>query len=379
MNTQMIATIASAFNSNSKNNDKNEIYADFDLVKQQKRDSKSHSATALKQVENRQKKLSEKISQLPKKMQQKLLTEATAVVPGKPKEKTTTKTFYTRQKISQNALVNEYDEQLLGEEDALVEDAEFRYREEFDDDEETYRLIYEDCKYELEYCRSEWDATKLQWFQKEVDDYENAHGINHNTRVYNEYTFVQVEEPELSEEEKYKENCRRLKDDENLSSFDFLRIHQEISAYEELEIWAEAEEKEYQEGLALWKRYNLDKSAYDEHLEYEQNCLKLKVYYQDEEYASHPEYGEELEARVKAYREAFDARLKERDLKDEENDWWVDSEIADDFEDIIKEQENEYEDYLGPEIESYSEWLERKREQDMENFRQEMIEQNRDY
>ena len=96
---------------------------DYTLV--QSRDKKSHSKTYLKQVEKRNEKLAGVINQLPNKLKKKLTTDVqvvTTVLPCKP--------VTHRVKMPKFTLRNTYDEDCLGQEDAI---AEMQALKKFDD------------------------------------------------------------------------------------------------------------------------------------------------------------------------------------------------------------------------------------------------------
>lgn len=376
--------------------DKNEFYSENGLIQSQKKDRKSHGKIAANQTECRNKKITAQISLLPKKLQAKLSDVAIASSPpGKSKNINIAKLFHNRSHVGQSAiqglLCQEYDEQLLAEEDALeealeealkekqekfnkeeAENEEVRYQEylakkmlwdfpndgmssfEFmclrndieayeaemntktltlsddDDDEQIGEVIYKDHKYELEHCRSDWGAKKLQWFQKEVDNYERDHDINQPS-----------------------------------------------------------------EALDLWLRYGLTKEQYDANLIYNNNCAKLAAYYQDPDYASHPQYGIDLEAEIKKFELDFDTKTQ-KDAEDEDkNDWWMTNcdegkydieylNIHEKWREIQHERENEsmLQETIASferECETYEDWCETKREQDMEDFRQNAIDDRDDY
>ena len=362
--------------------DKNEFYTENGLIKAQKKDRKSHGKNAANQMEDRNQKIAAQISLLPKKLQAKLAKDAVASSPGKVTNTHVTKLFHNRNHAGQSAiqglLYQEYDEALLAEEDALQEaweksneeeDEEKEYKEDQyqkylekkaiwdlprdgtrsrfeltclkedideyeaemkaktmtisdDDYEQIRKVVYEDHKYELEHCRSDWDQNKLQWFQKEVDDYERNHDINQPS-----------------------------------------------------------------EALGVWLRYGLTKEQYGANLAYKNNLSNLSAYYEDPDYANHPQYGIDLETDIKNYELDFDAKTQKDAEEDDANDWWTTN--CEDGSNEQKESlefyqtwreiqhENEMDDWRQ-ETKTFEDWCDNKREQDMEDFRQNMIDDRED-
>ena len=357
------------FNCASSAFDKNVYYVENGLAKGQKKDAKSHGKIATDQTEAREKKIAEKISQLPKKMRAKLAENVEiAVQPGKTKIAPNTKVFHNRQRPTQNALMEDYEDEILAEEDAhnehiveardeayekhwaqhieamreeaeeelearyqvylgnkylfdfpqdgmsqwdmmLLKDEIEEYEKEFaakrEESEQTWKVIYEDHKYELDYCRSDWTAKELQFFQKKVDEYEAAHGINQKC------------EPE--------------------------------------EIWLE---------------YGLTKEQYEANQEYETNCGDLAAFYLEPDYANYPDYGNRLKAAIKKYEDDWNAQRAAELVADDNNDWWMDEKYAkeaveDDSMCVAQEDESEV---------SFEDWLESKKEEEINDRREELCE-----
>lgn len=120
----------SSFNNDAAANcdyDKTEFYLENGLACNKKKDRKSHSRKAQDQTDERLKKITETISQLPIKMQKRLEEHVNvlAAVTGKQKTRPITKIFHDRnhsgQSATQKMLCEQYDEQLLDEENALKE------------------------------------------------------------------------------------------------------------------------------------------------------------------------------------------------------------------------------------------------------------------
>jgi hypothetical protein len=135
------------------------------------------------------------------------------------------------------------------------------------------------------------------------------------------------------------------------------------------------------EALLLWLSHGLTKEQYDANRVYQDDLAKLDAYYEDPDYANHPQYGLDLEADIKKYEQAFDERMRKED--DDNNDWWMDLHVKQEEElEIFQtwretQHENEKDDWRQ-ETETYEEWCDSQREQDMEYFRQDMIDDNRE-
>ena len=357
MNDNVFNCVAASSSENSF--DKNEYYVENGLAKRQKKDSKSRGKIASDQMETRNKIIADHISQLPKKMQAKLAENAvvTDMKPGKCKNKHVTKIFHTRKNTDSGSHLGDYIEQQLAEDDARNEAYEVaceedlieksnEYDNEYDNEEERYqaylekkhlwdfpdygmsqwdlmclkdevnayeaeleanrkegeqiwKVIYEDHKYQLDHCRTEWSPEELKTFQIKVDEYETHHGIN-------------------------------LKSSEK-----------------------------------MWLKYDLTKEQFDAYQEYKENCADLEAYYSEPEYANYPEYGIRLEAAIKKFKDEFDAQKVAALVAEDENDWWIDAKDAKD----AKDDDDQI---------AYEEWCELRREQEQEDFRQEMMDDRHD-
>lgn len=270
------------------NNNNNEFYTENGLNKAQKKDRKSHSKNAANQTEDRLKKLAEQISLLPRKMQAKLADDvAVATSPGKTINTHVTKLFHNRSHTGQSAiqelLCQEYDDDLLAEEDALEE------------------------------AWNEAREKKQDKMRKEEDE--------------------RISEHEEAQYQVYLEK-KRLWDfpDDGMSSFELMCLRDDIEAYEAEMNNVEAaktrtfSEYEYDinqssEALELWQSYGLTKDQRDANLVYEINCAKLAAYYEDPDHANHPQYGIDLEAAIKKYELDFDAKMLKDAEEDDNNDW----------------------------------------------------------
>ena len=322
MNDNVFNCVAASSSENSF--DKNEYYVENGLAKRQKKDSKSRGKIASDQMETRNKIIADHISQLPKKMQAKLAENAvvTDMKPGKCKNKHVTKIFHTRKNTDSGSHLGDYIEQQLAEDDARNEAYEVaceedlieksnEYDNEYDnayeaeleanrkEGEQIWKVIYEDHKYQLDHCRTEWSPEELKTFQIKVDEYETHHGIN-------------------------------LKSSEK-----------------------------------MWLKYDLTKEQFDAYQEYKENCADLEAYYSEPEYANYPEYGIRLEAAIKKFKDEFDAQKVAALVAEDKNDWWIDAKDAKD----AKDDDDQI---------AYEEWCELRREQEQEDFRQEMMDDRHD-
>lgn len=329
---------ANASMSNS-NYEKNEHYTEFGLAKGQKKDAKARSFLAVKQAGERDKKVAEQVSLLPKKMQAKLKEEVVvapiATSTGKTKTDPATKVFHIRQKKTQAMILDDYAEDVLAEDDAQNE---------------------------------AWQAKK-----DEADEH------------YNDYERAREEEE--ARYQAYLVNKFKWDfPDDNMSQWEMMCLSDEIQKYEaELSTKSDQEsttrtlleykagDKNYQDGLALWLSHGLTKAQYDANREYESNVAALNAFYLEPDYQSHPDYENRLLAAIKKFEDDFDAQQKEQDLKDEQNDWWKGYVVADDIQEVV----DPYEEY-EPEQESFEDWCERKREENLEDARQNAIDDNRD-
>jgi hypothetical protein len=120
------------------------------------------------------------------------------------------------------------------------------------------------------------------------------------------------------------------------------------------------------EYISLWERYGLSGEQYLAHQRYLKDCDLLQNY----EYSYYdvteltPKQARKLKERIAAYEKEQDQMRQEISEKDDQNDWWMPEQKVE----VVEEDE----------VISYAEWLENKREEDLESFRQEMIEDNMD-
>ena len=74
-----------------------------------------------------------------------------------------------------------------------------------------------------------------------------------------------------------------------------------------------------------------------------------------------------LKAAIKKFEDDFDAEQREQDLKDEQNEWWIDPEVVKDVD-----------DFDDREVESYEDWLERQEEDRIQSQRENAMDDMRD-
>jgi hypothetical protein len=334
---------ASASISNS-DYEKNEYYAEFGLAKGQKKDSKTRNYLAAQQAQEREKKVAEHISLLPKKMQAKLQQEVVAVLAptattGKTKTAHATKPFYDRQnKATQAVLLDDYAEQCVAEDDAHHELRKDKIDAMYAEEEERQYQEYLEKKQiwdnSSNYDMSTWELMCLGY---DIKAYETKMaekcGNEIKTRTLSEY------------------EASTWKVDDHYNDYERAR---------------EEEDEAYKAGLEMWLKYGLTKAQYDANREYESNVKALNAFYREPDYQSHPDYAIRLKAAIKKYEDDFDAEQKAQALKDEQNEWWIDPEMAveDDFDDR--------------EMESYEDWLERQEEERIQSQRENAIDDMRD-
>jgi hypothetical protein len=324
---------ASASISNS-DYEKNEYYAEFGLAKGQKKDSKTRSFLAAQQAQEREKKVAEHISLLPKKMQAKLQQEvalAPTATTGKTKTAHTTKPFYDRQnKATQAVLLDDYAEQCVAEDDAHHELRKDKIDAMYADEEERQYQEYLEMKQTwdsyLGYGMSTWELMRLEY---DIKEYETKMAAKCGNEIKTR-TLLEYEE----DQRKFFETAE--------------------------------EDEAYKAGLEMWLKYGLTKAQYDANREYESNVKALNAFYRELDYYNYPDYEMRLKAAIKKYEDDFDAEQKAQALKDEQNEWWIDPEMAieDDFDDR--------------EMESYEDWLERQEEERIQSQRENAIDDMRD-
>jgi hypothetical protein len=312
---------ATAAASNSGCFDKNEFYEENGMIRAQKKDRKSHSKNAANQMEERQKKFAEQNSlpvDFPLTYDTK--TETDQTVAGKPKNTHVTKLFHNRSHLGQSAkqelLCQEYDDDLLAEEDARKEVWQAYLDKKriliFPEDEEELSAWPE--LPEDEECMAAWD---LNCLKKDTDKYD----------------------AEMS----------RTTEGDGIDRTMTL--------------------SEYDESVALWKSYGLTKDQHDANMAYENNCLKLKAYYSDPDYANYPEYGMGLEADIKKYKSDFDAKTLKDVENDNDNNWWMAEGEEGEGEGEEEEEGEEYNYAFDDEpLDIFNKWREAQYERDIEDM-----------
>jgi hypothetical protein len=336
------------------NYEKNEHYTEFGLAKGEKKDSKARNYLAAKQSEEREKKIADHISKLPKKMQAKLAEETTTATatasavskPGKVKNTHITKIFYDRKnKASEAMILDDYAEQCSAEYDAHHELRKDKIDAMYADEEERQYQEYLEMKQTwdsyLGYGMSTWELMRLEYDIK-------AYETKMNGKLEEE-----VKTRTLLE---YEEDQKKIFEAETWEA---------DSHYNDYERAREEEDEGYKAGLALWLKYGLTKKQYDDNREYEANVKALNAFYKELDYQSHPDYEIRLKAAIKKFEDDFDAEQREQALKDEQNEWWKD----------IEDPDYEFDDR---EMETHEDWLERQQEERMQSLRENAIDDMRD-
>ena len=92
----------------------------------------------------------------------------------------------------------------------------------------------------------------------------------------------------------------------------------------------EEKEKIYWDNVALWIRYGLTKEQYDATTEYEKNCKIFNQYLDElnEESDEDPVFIQELEAKIKAFQDTYEAKQEADAKADDDNDWWIDQSLV---------------------------------------------------
>jgi hypothetical protein len=320
--------------------DKIEFYAENGLPFDKKRDSHSHSKKAHDKKEERKQKIIEQISQLPNKMQAKLAEDVAIItsVPGKVKNTPVTKLFHNRKlsdpaNATQKMMCSDYEDQILGEEDALDEAWENELEadreqhlemmdKEREENEEALRQEYLVAKYMRDYPEDGETPFQFWW----IRDYINTYEAKMAAKVAATMTLEEYED-----------------------------------------------KKSRSQSVSLWIRYGLTEEQYDVNREYENNCAALSAFYSEPDYANYPDFGIRLEAAVKKYEQDLEAALLQKAEDDDNNDWWIPYGLEQ------KEAETEVEEEEDDrEVVTYEDWCDDKREDDFEAFKQNMIDDNRD-
>jgi len=109
---------------------------------------------------------------------------------------------------------------------------------------------------------------------------------------------------------------------------------------------ASVEDTEYMEGLSVWLKFGLTKEQYDATIEYEKNCKIFNQYLDElnEESGEDPVFIQELEAKIKAFQDAYETKQEADAKADDENDWWIDQSLKEDKYEkpyVFEEDEND--------------------------------------
>ena len=332
--------------------DKNEYYTENGLSLNTKRDSKSRNKKAVAKKEGREQKIVDKIDQLPKKMRAKLEQEKAALTTSGKVKQTLIPNIVHNRKLSdpsnatQKIMCQDYDEHALGEEDCIEDFAAIEAEEEQEAQEAL--LIMKQEQEEALLIMKQENQEALLIMKQEQEEQEKAEYI-----AYTE--------------------AKMLWDfpDEGMSRYDLLRVKQSIETYEAtMKEIATMKETDIccndDECASLWERYGLSVEQYLAHQKYLKDCDLLQNYeysYSDVTELT-PKQARKLKERIAAYEKEQDQMRQDISEKDDQNDWWMPEQKVE----VVEEDE----------VISYAEWLENKREEDLESFRQEMIEDNMD-
>ena len=289
---------------------------------------------AAKQAQEREKKVAEHISLLPKKMQAKLQQEVASAptATGKIKTALKPKPFYDRQnKAIEAMLLDDYAEQCLAEYEAFDElredQIDLMHAKEEERQYQEYLEMKQTWDGSSDYGMSTWELMCLE----------------HDIKVY--------------------ETKMNAKLEKGIKTRTLLEYEEDRRKFFE----TAEEDDAYKAGLAMWLKYGLTKAQYDANREYEANCAALRAFYRELDYQSHPDYEMRLKAAIKKYEDDFDAEQKAQDLKDEQNEWWIDPEMAAD-QDTFDDRE----------VESFEDWNERQKEDRMQSQRENAIDDMRE-
>ena len=201
------------------------------------------------------------------------------------------------------------------------------------------------------------------------------------------------------------EQCRLMFISENCS-LETTKYQQELAAKQEADLdifmWLasaphQLEITKYQQGLSLWQRYGLSEAQYIANQIYLADCALLDAYNYsyDDVTGLNPAQLQQLKARILAFEQQQILEQQAEAEADDANDWWIDGrfkqkdmgeeiEVVEDnlFEELGDEievvEDNLFEE-LGEDLEDDEElgdWLENKREEDFESWRQNQIDNN---
>jgi len=141
----------------------------------------------------------------------------------------------------------------------------------------------------------------------------------------------------------------------------------------------------YQQGLSLWQRYGLSEAQYIANQIYLADCALLDAYNYsyDDVTGLNPAQVQQLKARILEFEQQQILEEQAEAEAEDANDWWVDerfkqNDMEEVVEDNIVEVVEEVEEELEEDMEQVDldDWLENKREEDFESWRQEMIDKD---
>ena len=141
------------------------------------------------------------------------------------------------------------------------------------------------------------------------------------------------------------------------------------------------ETTKYQQGLSLWQRYGLSEAQYIANQIYCADCALLDAYNYsyDDVTGLNPAQVQQLKARILAYEQQQILEQQAEAEADDANDWWIDGRFKqNDVEEIEVVEDNLFEELGEDDMEQVDleDWLENKREEDFESWRQNQIDEN---
>jgi hypothetical protein len=122
---------------------------------------------------------------------------------------------------------------------------------------------------------------------------------------------------------------------------------------------------DYNASVNLWQTHGLTHQQYDAQLVYDNAVGELEAYYEFGE--EDPEYETTLKTIIETFEKQMDEQLAAEAEADDENDWWMDAN------DCCESSDNEDEEDEDDEADlrtKFEDWMEAKREEDMEFARQ---------
>jgi hypothetical protein len=141
------------------------------------------------------------------------------------------------------------------------------------------------------------------------------------------------------------------------------------------------ETTKYHQGLSLWQRYGLSEAQYIANQIYLADCALLDAYNYsyDDVTGLNPAQVQKLKARILAFEQQQILEEQAEAEAEDANDWWIDErfkqkDMVPDSEVDVEELEEELEEDM--EQVDLDEWLENKREEDFESWKQEMIDRD---